>query len=52
MKCEPTWSDLMSRHSGSKYSPEEMMNYDEHVYLHGLGNFAGNVGSIVRLGMK
>jgi len=46
-----TWDDLFSRHSGNEYSPDEMKKYDNHVYLHGFGSFAGNVGSIVRVGM-
>ncbi len=47
-KIEPTvkedkefWSDILDRHSGAKYSPEEMMEWDEHTFNHCVGNMTG-----------
>ena len=48
MKCRYTWADLMGRHSGDTYLPEQMMKHDNHVYQHGFSNFASNVGNILR----
>jgi|GEM_PF-1610377 len=41
------WDDILSRHGGYEYSPEELKEKDLFNYQHCFGNFAGMLGDII-----